>query len=312
MKVYKYRSNSDEKILNRDVTSFKNNNFFASNFNNLNDPFEANFNESIIESTKILESIFNVKISEINKAFQEVKSYKEKLGIFSLSRNHLSEQMWAYYANSNKGYCIEYDLDKISERTQVYDLAYNFDINYDNSIPIIELLDIKKSDSIITKMFGTKKKLWQHENEHRIIFDSASLKDHHESAITGIYFGYQAEENLIKFFEENFGERDITFHKIVPNFSTHKLESEIISKFSKKLKNNLGKFKYELIFTKNDSTVLTYFIYVENNNSKRKLQNLGEAFLEKFSYKPSNVFFLNSNSDGITNLINKYPKTDDE
>jgi len=310
MKVYKFRSNSDERILKRDITTFQENKFYAPNFNDLNDPFEANFIESIKESTKILESIFNVKTSEINKAFQEVRSYKEKLGIFSLSKTYLSEQMWAYYANSNKGYCIEYDLDKISERTQIYDLAYNFDISYESSIPIIEILDINNSNSIIKKMFGTKKDLWGHEYEHRIIFDTVSLKKHHESAITGIYFSYQAEENLIKSFEDNFGERDITFHKIFPNFNTHNLESKVISKFSKKLKYNLNRYRFELVFTKNDSTVLSYYIYVKNNYSKNELQNLGIAFLEKYCFKPSNIFFLNSNK--IINLINKYPKTNDE
>lgn len=311
MKLYKYRSNNDEKILQRDIETFQKNKFFAPTFNNLNDPFEANFNESILKSTKILESVFNVSTSEINKAFEKVKSFKEKLGIFSLSKTQLSEQMWAYYANSNNGYCIEYDLDKISERTQTYDFAYNFDVHYDNSIPIVDVSDIN-SDRIIKKMFGTKKDLWMHEKEHRMIFDTASLKEHHESAITGIYFGYQAKDSLIRCFEENFCERDIIFHKIVPNFNTHKLESKIISKFSKKLKYNLERYNYELVFTKNDSTVLSYFIYVENNYDKNELQNLGLAFLEKYSFKPSNVFFLNSKEDAIINLIGKYPKTDEE
>lgn len=196
------------------------------------------------------------------------------------------------------------------ERTHIYDLAYNFDIHYDNSIPIIGILDI--NNSTIQKMFGTKKELWRYENEHRIIFDTASLKEHHESAITGIYFGYQTEENLIKRFEENFGERDIIFHKIIPNFNTHNLESEIISKFSKKLKHNLDRYYFEVLYTKKDTTVLSYFIYVKNDYDKNDLQNLGIAFLEKYSFKPSNVLFLNSNSNDVINLIGKYPKTNDE
>jgi len=35
----------------------------------------------------------------------------KKIGIFSLSKKYDDELLWAHYANSHKGFCIEYDLE---------------------------------------------------------------------------------------------------------------------------------------------------------------------------------------------------------
>lgn len=310
MKVYKYRSN-DERFIERDLKTFSQNKFFASTFENLNDPFEANYNELITESTKILEVVFKVSAKDVLDQFEEIKKFKDKLGILSLSKNILSEQMWAHYANSNSGYCIEYDLEKITERSQQYDLAFDFEIKYNDILPIITIDDIR-SQNMAVKMFGTKKEFWSYEKEVRLVFDSASLKEHHESAITGIYFGYKSEKSLIEKFQENFKNRDIAFYQIKPNRKTNFLEFEEIERFSRKLLFDLDKFNFEIIKTKNNLAVSSYYIYLKEKYSKEELKELSKAFLEEYNYKPSNLYFLSSKSPQIVELIDKYPKTSDE
>jgi len=311
MKVYKYRSN-DEKFLERDIATFSQNKFYASTFENLNDPFEANFNESITESVKILETIFRINAKDIRKSFNEILQYKDKLGILSLSRSVLSEQMWAHYSNSNYGYCIEYDFDRITERNQQYDLAFNFDINYKDILPVITIDDIRENNKMITKMYGTKKEFWSYEKEIRLVFDSSSLKEHHESAITGIYFGYKADKTLIERFKEKFAHRDVIFYQIKPNRKSNFLECEKIHHFNRKLKFNIEKFNFELIKVKNNSAVNNYYIYFKSIYTKDEMKELCMAFLEKYTYKPSNLYLLNSKSDQSIELIDKYPKSDEE
>ena len=310
MKVYKYRSN-DKRFIKRDLNTFSENKFFASTFENLNDPFEANYNELITESAKILEDLFNVSTKEILKAFDEIIKLTGKLGIFSLSKNVLSEQMWAHYSNNNYGYCIEYDLDKIIERNQNFDLGFQFEVSYKDILPIITIDDIRTQNTPI-KMYGNKKEMWSYENEIRLIFDSSSLKEHHESAITGIYFGYKADNKLIAKFKKKFKNRDIVFYQILPNRKSNFLEYDVIENFSRKLFFNLDKFNFEVIQTKTNSAVSSYYLYLEDNYSKVELIDLSKAFLEKFSFKPSNLYFLNSKSEKTIELINKYPKSDDE
>lgn len=310
MKVYKYRSN-DDRYIKRDLKTFSENKFFASTFENLNDPFEANYNELITESSKILENLFNVSSKDVLEGFDEIVKYKDKLGIFSLSKNVLSEQMWAHYSNSNYGYCIEYDFGKIIERNQNYDVAFNFEIKYNDILPIITIDDIRNPNMAI-KMFGTKKENWSYEKEIRLVFDSASLKEHHESAITGIYFGYKAEKSLIEKFKEKFKNRDITFYQIRPNRSSNLLEYIEIDRFSRKLLFDLDKFNFEVIKIKNNSSVCNYYIYLKDIYNKEELLELSKAFIEKHNFKPSNLYYLNSKSAETLKLVDKYPKSDDE
>lgn len=54
--------------------------------------------------------------------------------------------MWAHYANSHKGFCIEYDIEKLQDSEN-----YTFDVNrmkieYKNEPPIIGLDDIYNKD----------------------------------------------------------------------------------------------------------------------------------------------------------------------
>ena len=40
-----------------------------------------------------------------SRFYEDIKSY----GIYSLSKTAIDELLWAYYANSHQGFCIEYD-----------------------------------------------------------------------------------------------------------------------------------------------------------------------------------------------------------
>lgn len=55
MKVYQYRG---IEFLYRDLETFINNQFFAPNFEKLNDPFETNINETISVTLKAINKLF--------------------------------------------------------------------------------------------------------------------------------------------------------------------------------------------------------------------------------------------------------------
>lgn len=308
MKVYKFRSIDNKKILKRDLDSFQENKFYAPNFKNLNDKFEANFDEIISDSVNLLGNTFNTDTSDIKKSINEVISYKEKLGVFCLSKNCFSEPLWAYYASDSKGYCIEYDLEKLKGITKNRDFSIELVLNYYDEKPIITVHDIM-SKNLIPKMFASKKKCWEHEEEIRIIFDSAGLKEHHESAITGIYFGSDASEKLIEKIKSKFIDREITFYKITVNSQKNKLEKELINKNTKKFKYNIDNFNFKLVKTV-DSTAMSYYLHIEENYNINELQNLAMAFQERNYYKPSNIYFINNLE--VLEVIEKYPKNNHE
>ena len=92
----------------------------------------------------------------------------------------LSSMMWGQYAKNEKGVCIEFDKEKLLEGK----IGYIFgDVSYDVSVPFITIPSscfAKEPEKEIRaaiivnkdKVFFSKHKHWEHENEFRIVSDS--------------------------------------------------------------------------------------------------------------------------------------------
>ncbi|RDB06536.1 DUF2971 domain-containing protein [Runella aurantiaca] len=303
MKVYKYRG-VESDIFKRDLKTFKKNQFFAPKFEMLNDPFEANFKENLSNLFDLLNSFVSIGIKELKQQLQEVIDYKHKLGILSLSKTCYSEQMWAYYASSHKGYCIEYDLEKLKVKTKDSDYSNQLEISYTDDIPTLGIEDLD-NNLMLQKMYGIKKEKWKHEQEIRLIFNSSSLKNHHESAITGVYFGYLASKRLIEVFKEAFKDRDIKFYQITVNTHKNQLEEKLHFEFQKQRKFDISKYDFEILKYQNSTSLDNYYIYLKDTLNKNDLKKFVFAFRERFCYKPNNINIFNT--DKISDLIGVYP-----
>lgn len=303
MKVYKYRGIENDK-LERDISAFQNNQFFAPKFEMLSDPFEANFNENISNTLDLVKNVFSVDSDKAKQQLQEIIELKHKLGILSLSKTCYSEQMWDYYASWNRGYCIEYDFHKLKDKTKNFDFSSELEITYTDDIPTLNIEDLK-GNLMIKKMYGVKKKNYIHEEEIRLIFDNSSLKSHHESAITGIYFGYQTDDKIIQLFKEKFSNRDLKFYKIYPNKKTNNLESKIIFESKRQRKFQIKKYEFEILKHQDNSVVENYYICLKNYLTSDELREFVLAFREEYCYKPSNLNIFDTSD--ILDLIDVYP-----
>ena len=112
-KVYKYRSNVayNANKKKRDVEQLFSLEFYASNLQELNDPFEGTFSFGAISHNE----------EKYTQVIQQISS----LGIYSLvvgDNNYPNNDlMWAHYANAHKGFCIEYDLDLLIDNINKID-----------------------------------------------------------------------------------------------------------------------------------------------------------------------------------------------
>lgn len=181
-KVYKYRANTIIDGKKRDTVNLVQNVLYAANRRELNDPFE-----SAVEFPK----------ADAHKHW--VSSLKEDLhdvGIYSLSKPRddetfpCNELLWAHYANSHKGFYIEYDLEALVGMTsRGFDIRNVIHISYQEERPKIaeeDRIDILKLQK---KLLGTKSKAWKCENEVRLVFYTSGEKTVSKNAITAIYFG---------------------------------------------------------------------------------------------------------------------------
>ncbi|MBJ8441395.1 DUF2971 domain-containing protein [Acinetobacter junii] len=187
MKVYKYRYGSK-----RDLESLKQDYFYAPHPSKLNDPCENLFDAANVEKTLVqlsnMSSISTKALSESLSAL--LVGIQNNVGIYSLSKTVLDELLWAYYANSHTGFCIEYDLEKLGELAKI---AGSFEVSYEHNIPQISLEELVSTQNNVTKILkltsGTKSKKWQHEDEIRIIIDYFGKVEYDFRAVKSIYFG---------------------------------------------------------------------------------------------------------------------------
>ena len=181
---YKFRANID---IRQDTFSLLENKLYASKLSQLNDPFE----------TTILDYFKDITENRIgSEALAELFTrIKNEIGIYSLSadkqgqRAILEELMWAHYANSHKGFCIEYDVDVLKDSIKL-DMSDNIDlytVTYDDiDINDFALKRAKKEPKETLLSFKSPK--WSYENEVRLIFDKSGIKQYNPKALKAIYY----------------------------------------------------------------------------------------------------------------------------
>ncbi|OAB81032.1 DUF2971 domain-containing protein [Cochleicola gelatinilyticus] len=243
MLVYKYRSGTDD-----DIKALENNQYWSSSIEQLNDPCEA------ITDTKKVKKLLNyigqkvgAKTKEdfelINDNTDKVLSMDNKMGIYSLSKTPLDELLWAHYANSHKGFCIEYDLD-ILLKNDGENHIHSFPVLYSNKPASFSFLDLirNKQNSMIKKFAFHKSKRWEYEQEHRIVTSKIGLNSYNHKALKSIYFGLKISEsdkykiiNLLRLRDVNFYQ--IELEKNSYSFKSIKLETktELESHYLKQL-----------------------------------------------------------------------------
>lgn len=92
----------------------------------------------------------------------------KKLGMACFTSTYESELMWAHYADSHQGLCIEYtaNLAQIEKNTDFVLLP----VTYTNRRPTFYLRDtILAPDRLLTAYLATKSLQWSYEEEYRLI-----------------------------------------------------------------------------------------------------------------------------------------------
>lgn len=269
-KVYKYRANTVISGEKRDTVQLSQNIIYAADIRKLNDPFEGSV--------------------ELPKSYEHehwVTPIIQKLysaGIYSLSKPKdgetfpCNELLWAHYANSHKGFCIEYDLEKISnDVTPGFDISNVINVAYENERP-----NVFKDDNIFKvqkKVFGTKSLAWEYENEIRLVFKKSGEKIISESAITAVYFGLRISLEDRRDIIDRLSGHSIDFYQMERIENLYQLKATKLS----------FDFSYEIVNEKHLSTIDNYMILYKSPN---KDGNTLKEFIEQFRRnlkRPSNI-----------------------
>lgn len=98
-----------------------------------------------------------------------------------------NELMWAHYADSNKGVCLEFNL---SHTPELYEKL--FPVKYSDDYP-----EINSTDEIVDALF-VKRNAWSTEKEWRILSNTKGGKIFSKKSLTGIYFGCNAKASDVE------------------------------------------------------------------------------------------------------------------
>lgn len=231
---YKYRANLYSKKDDfRDINSLLNDELYASPLQYLNDPFEATYIDAIRDVLEQLKMYFGAYTADVQKHWNDITTFREKVGVYSLALSDKNypenELLWAHYADSHKGFCIEYDANKL-EDSEVYEFNVNkMLIEYQNSPPSIGIEDIvgENKKIFLKKLFGTKSKIWSYEKEIRLLYDSYGVRKYNPFSLKSIYFGLNMDEKQQKIIIDGLTNRDVKFYKMEHQINSYRLISDL-------------------------------------------------------------------------------------
>lgn len=222
----------DDATFKRDLCSLNDEYFWAATRDQLNDPFEGAFELSSLHNQiahikKLLLSkspADEISFNEVEKSLQEVLSFVDKSGIFSLSQSPTEELLWAHYGNSHKGFCIEFDLDRLVEfkKQQLHCVEVQYS-NAPMAFVIDDFIGQQNVGGVVQKMLGAKSHPWSYESEMRVVTSSAGAHPYDFRAVKAIYFGLRMDENRQNEIMKNLAGRGIAYRKIENAQSTYKL-----------------------------------------------------------------------------------------
>lgn len=297
--LYKYRS-AEEDCFERDLKALKENYFWASDVEHLNDDQECFYNAQIIlkqlEGLKFSFSGCSESIGNVEKQLRGLMEKVKTIGVFSLSRNPHIPSMWALYASERKGYCIIYRENKLMEYTNGICLADKnlLDVVYVPSAPALDFRDFT-NQNLLTKLVATKEQSWSYEEETRIVTDTPQEHKYVSSALYGIIFGAKMSENYKQKIKDTLVGRNIKFFQLRHKENDYGYEHILIDEFQ--TATSLSDEKYDFI---NKSTPVVDNFFVKLNftpSSNKEIKDFVHEFIKKHTDRQCNIYIYDKNVD---------------
>lgn len=320
-------------MFEKHLEALKQNYFWAPKFDQLNDPCEALISLEYLQD--LTDSFKKSRIKglksmghSISDAAHSIAKIRDKFGIYSLSKSHSDEVMWANYADSHRGFCIEYESDYLFD-SSFYDLKYHFPVIYSKSPPEMGVQDFINPSTIkiLKKIGGHKSKSWKSEKEYRIITDKIGKNKYNFRSVTAIHFGIRiSEENRSQLIDSLKG-RGIKYYQTSLSQRKYKLEPILVEGMNSNEISYLSKLKrhsspssfcdYRIIEKTFHAACSKGTASLEINTilSKEEILEFGQIIKEALFDNPERLyikFFLNNQSNrsvswAVCNFIDKNP-----
>ena len=258
MIAYKFRSGRGPKdcegneIFTRDITLLSQDSIYLPTVEQLNDPAEALVDDRSFKALLKLLAPFTPKEAraQVEDSLQSLYDKIRSTGIYSLSKDVENELMWAYYTNGHNGYAIIYDTKVLANSFNCgkWSGMYEVPVVYSGRLPLFDITKIDDYQAVLTCLVGTKSKAWEHEKEHRLVFDHGgrTLKIDYR-AVKGFVFGCRMGDADIDYVMKSFSGRGLNYYKIELKDNSYKLvKTKLPDKYLTEEKYRPNAVKYDL------------------------------------------------------------------
>ena len=166
---------------------------------------------SLLRGLSIDKGTFDKVIEKSHKdlydRLKELDNRSKNIGLASLSREYDSPLLWAHYADSHRGICIEYDIESLGDNRIFQEVDYVCDETERFNIMDDDWLDNKVGN------YFAKPKDWSYEKEDRII-DLAKNNYSKDLSIKSVILGYRMNETDRKQVKDVCKDQKIPIHEV--------------------------------------------------------------------------------------------------
>lgn len=204
MKIYKYVTPETLwKIL-------ENESFSVKNINQYNDPYEGRWVQRIFKRKSDIGE--DGVICDLNETLYYTVKLREMLKLTCFSELNNIDLMWSHYAQSHKGFCLEFEVDEAEECSTEGHLfflssdvsGYAFrKVRYADALPELAHYEGDSKDHKVERVLqclSTKSMRWSYECEYRYIFHANKTTEfisYNSKLLTAIIVGAKAEQDDI-------------------------------------------------------------------------------------------------------------------
>ena len=301
MKLYKYRTSEN---LDRDLEIYSKNYFWASSKEDLNDENEFTYNsDPFFEELKVykkLEKTLFGKNSSVTRVIESAKdlfNHAQNSGVFSLSTDSKDSGMWSLYASKGKGYCLVFDSDALMKIVDdpISEQRFLLPVDYSKEAPSLFLDDIKDQKVMFTKMLATKSESWTKESEVRIVTDKSGKQRFLQSALIGIIFGTNTDDEIKKRILAAFKDRNLEVYQLHKLENTYEYFIEQLTPLVRK--REIPSMYYDYVNAPS-ATVDNFYIKAnEPLTDEHPIKKIVKKFKHDIAERKCNIFLMDAETD---------------
>ena len=201
------------------------------------------------------------------------------------------------YASKGKGYCLVFDSDALIQIVDdpISEQRFLLPVDYSKEAPSLFLDDMKDQKVMFTKMLATRSESWTKESEVRIVTGKPGKQRFIPSALMGVIFGTNTDEDTKKKILAAFAGRNLEVYQLHKLENTYEYFIEPLTPLVRE--QELPSKSYDYV---NAPSATVDNFYVKANEAltdEHPIKNFVKKFKHDIAERKCNIFLMDADTD---------------